>query len=92
MRIDLARFQNLVERAGWLPDNDPRRLWRWREGWWELAYCKKNPKDGYRDSGWYLRGPDEGDSGQWIARQKDVATLGADRMITKRLAATEAKR
>ncbi|SEB30760.1 hypothetical protein [Streptomyces melanosporofaciens] len=57
MRTDLARFQTLVERAGWLGDAEPRRLWRWRESWWELAYRKRNPKDGYSDSGWYLWGP-----------------------------------
>ena len=87
MRIDLARFQNLVERAGWLPDAEPRRLWRWRDGWWELAYRKKNPKDGYHDSGWYLWGPPESYFGEWTAKLKNDATREADRLITKHLAA-----
>ncbi|MDH6624449.1 hypothetical protein M2271_002251 [Streptomyces sp. LBL] len=85
MRIDLARFQNLVERAGWMPDSEPRRLWRWRNGWWELAYRKRNPKDGYPDSGWYLWGPVEGCFGEWTARQKADATIDADRLITEHL-------
>ena len=57
MRTELARLQILAERAGWIPDAETRRLWRWREGWWELAYRKRNAKDGYHDSGWYLWGP-----------------------------------
>lgn len=87
MRIDLARFQNLVERAGWMPDAEPRRLWRWRNGWWELAYRKKNPKDGYHDSGWYLWGPTESYFGEWVAPLKADATIEADRLIAKDLAA-----
>ncbi|MGW3118572.1 hypothetical protein ACWDBW_15780 [Streptomyces sp. NPDC001107] len=87
MRVDLARFQNLVERAGWLPDAEPRRLWRWRNGWWELAHRKRNPKAGYHDTGWYLWGPVEGCFGEWTARQKDAAVRDADRLITQHLAA-----
>ncbi|WP_369258853.1 hypothetical protein [Streptomyces sp. R35] len=87
MRVDLARFQNLVERAGWLPDAEPRRLWRWRNGWWELVHHKRNPKDGYHDTGWYLWGPVEGCFGEWTARQKDAALRDADRLITQHLAA-----
>ncbi|MFF4051910.1 hypothetical protein ACFYZ5_35235 [Streptomyces chartreusis] len=93
MRIDLARFQNLVERAGWMPDAEPRRLWRWRNGWWELAYRKRNPKDGYPDSGWYLWGPAETCFGEWTAGPKADATIEADRLITHHLAAqAEAER
>ncbi|MFE0251262.1 hypothetical protein [Streptomyces sp. NPDC059010] len=87
MRVDLARFQNLVERAGWMPDAEPRRLWRWRNGWWELAYRRKNPKDGCHDSGWYLWGPAEGCFGEWTAGRKAEATIAADRLITQHLAA-----
>ncbi|MDX3224591.1 hypothetical protein [Streptomyces sp. ME19-01-6] len=93
MRVDLARFQNLLERAGWLPDAKPRHLWRWRDGWWELAYRKKNPKDGCPDSGWYLWGPAESYFGEWVAALKADATVEADRLIAKHLAAAaEAKR
>jgi hypothetical protein len=87
LRTDLARFQALAERAGWVPDAGPRRLWRWREGWWELGYRKKNSKDGYHDTGWYLWGPD-GSFGEWIASHKADAMTDADRLITKHLAAT----
>ncbi|MGW3121332.1 hypothetical protein ACWDBW_29975 [Streptomyces sp. NPDC001107] len=87
MRVDLARFQNLVERAGWLPDSDPRRLWRWRDGWWELAHRKRNPKDGYPDTGWYLWGPAESHFGKWTASTKADAAREADRLITQHLAA-----
>lgn len=92
MRIDLARFQNLVERAGWMPDAEPRRLWRWRDGWWELAYRKRNPKDGYSDTGWYLWGPAESYFGEWTAPLKADARIQADRLITQHLTAVaEAK-
>ncbi|MER6011614.1 hypothetical protein [Streptomyces bluensis] len=87
MRIDLARFQHLVERAGWLPDTEPRRLWRWRNGWWELAHHKRNLTDGYPDTGWYLWGPTESYIGEWTAPLKADATREADRLITKHLAA-----
>ncbi|MER5546526.1 hypothetical protein ACWDBP_34825 [Streptomyces sp. NPDC001233] len=87
MRVDLARFQNLVERAGWLADTDPRRLWRWRNGWWELAHRKRDPQDGYPDTGWYLWGPAESYFGQWTAPTKSSATRVADRLITQHLAA-----
>ncbi|MGW7572360.1 hypothetical protein [Streptomyces sp. NPDC054765] len=86
LRTDLARFQALAERAGWMPDAGPRRLWRWREGWWELGYRKKNTKDGYHDTGWYLWGPD-GSFGEWIAAHKAEAMTEADRLITKHLTA-----
>ncbi|MFE0190748.1 hypothetical protein [Streptomyces sp. NPDC058989] len=86
LRTDLARFQALAERAGWVPDAG-RRLWRWREGWWELGYRKKNSKDGYHDTGWYLWGPD-GSFGEWIASHKADAMTEANRLITKHLAAT----
>lgn len=86
-RTELARLQALAERAGWVPDAGPRRLWRWREGWWELGYRKKNSKDGYHDTGWYLWGPD-GSFGEWIASHKADAMTDADRLITKHLAAT----
>src|SRR5262249_36180754 len=87
MRVELARFQNLVERAGWLPDTESRRLWRWRNGWWELAHRKRNPQDGYPDTGWYLWGPADSCFGQWTAPLKADATREADRLITQHLAA-----
>ncbi|MFE2179031.1 hypothetical protein [Streptomyces sp. NPDC059455] len=87
LRTDMARLQVLAERAGWVPDSQARRMWRWREGWWELAYRKKNLKDGYHDTGWYLWGPD-GSFGEWIASHKAEAMTEADRLITKHLAAT----
>lgn len=92
MRTELARLQVQAERAGWIPDRETRRLWRWREGWWELAYRKKNAKDGYRDSGWYLWGPEESYFGEWVAHLKADAMAEADGLITKHLATTaEAK-
>ncbi|MDT9689557.1 hypothetical protein Q5762_14660 [Streptomyces sp. P9(2023)] len=87
LRTDLARFQALAERAGWVPDGGSKRLWRWREGWWELGHRKKNPKDGYHDTGWYLWGPD-GSFGEWVAPHKADAMTDADRLITQHLAAT----
>jgi hypothetical protein len=87
LRTELARLQVLAERAGWVPDPEARRMWRWREGWWELGYRKKNSKDGYHDTGWYLWGPD-GSFGEWIASHKADAMTDADRLITKHLAAT----
>lgn len=86
MRIELARFQNLVERAGWLPDAEPRRLWRWRDGWWELSHRKRNAKDGFHDTGWYLWGPSEGCFSVWTAPAKSDAIVEADRLITRHLA------
>ncbi|MFJ9617812.1 hypothetical protein [Streptomyces noursei] len=86
LRTDLAQFQVHTERAGWIPDPAERRLWRWREGWWELAHRKKNPKDGYHDTGWYLWGPTEsGHFGQWTDRLTKEATTEADWLITKYL-------
>ncbi|MFE7277939.1 hypothetical protein [Streptomyces sp. NPDC057623] len=82
MRVDLARFQNLVERAGWMPGAEPRQLWRWRNGWWELAHRKRNPRDGHPDTGWYLWGPPESYFGQWTAATKSGATRVADKLIT----------
>ncbi|WP_405803457.1 hypothetical protein [Streptomyces sp. NBC_01187] len=93
MRTELARCQTLVERAGWMPDAEPRRLWRWREGWWELAYRKRNIKDGFHDSGWYLWGPADTYFGKWVAALKADAHVEADRLITKHFATvTEAPR
>ncbi|MEU7640971.1 hypothetical protein AB0C11_33720 [Streptomyces sp. NPDC039016] len=86
LRTDLARLQVVAERAGWVPDAGPRRLWRWRQGWWELGHRKKNPKDGYHDTGWYLWGPD-GSFGEWVGPHKAQAMTEADRLITKHLAA-----
>ncbi|WP_180685942.1 hypothetical protein [Streptomyces gossypiisoli] len=87
LRTDMARLQVLAERAGWVPDSQARRMWRWREGWWELAYRKKNTKDGYPDNGWYLWGPAESYFGEWVAHLKMPAMTEADRLITKHLAA-----
>ncbi|WP_395371506.1 hypothetical protein OHU45_25890 [Streptomyces tubercidicus] len=93
LRTDMARLQALAERAGWVADPGQRRLWRWREGWWELSYRKKNAKDGYHDSGWHLWGPPASYFGEWIAAHKADAMTEADKLITKHLAAAgEGKR
>ncbi|MER6125378.1 hypothetical protein ABT173_22635 [Streptomyces sp. NPDC001795] len=88
LRTELARFQSLAERAGWVSDADPKRLWRWRDGWWELGYRRRNPKDGYHDTGWYLWGPLGSYDGEWVHRNKGPAMTKADRLITKHRAAT----
>ncbi|MBY8884816.1 hypothetical protein K7472_08145 [Streptomyces sp. PTM05] len=86
LRTELARLQAHAERAGWVADGDGRRLWRWRGGWWELSHLKRNPKDGYHDTGWYLWGPaSAGHFGTWTARRRNEATVEADRLITKHL-------
>ncbi|MER8002075.1 hypothetical protein [Streptomyces sp. NPDC095613] len=92
LRTEMARLQVQAERAGWVPDSQQRRLWKWREGWWELAFRKRNPGDGYPDSGWYLWGPAESYFGAWAAALKSEAVKEADRLITMHLAAlAEAK-
>ncbi|NEC21787.1 hypothetical protein [Streptomyces parvus] len=83
LRTDVARFQALVERAGWLPDQDAKRLWRWRDGWWELSHRRRNPKDGYHDTGWYLWGPAGSYDGEWVDPHKGPAMDEAERLITK---------
>ncbi|WP_382465846.1 hypothetical protein ACFIN9_26635 [Streptomyces noursei] len=90
LRTDLARLQTMAERAGWVPDGRPRQLWRWRQGWWELSYRKRNREDGYRDSGWYLWGPD-GSDGEWIAAHKADAMIEAAQLIAKHVAAAAAE-
>ncbi|MET7295334.1 hypothetical protein ABZS79_24885 [Streptomyces griseoloalbus] len=87
LRTDVARFQTLAERVGWVSDPNAKRLWRWRDGWWELSYHRRNPKDGYHDTGWYLWGPPESCVGEWTATLKNDATREADRLITQHLAA-----
>ncbi|MGW7664685.1 hypothetical protein [Streptomyces sp. NPDC054756] len=88
LRTDVARLQALAERAGWVPDPDAKRLWRWRDGWWELSYRRRNPKDGYHDTGWYLWGPPGRYDGEWTARAKTAAVAEANRLITDHRAAT----
>ncbi|MFD7499534.1 hypothetical protein [Streptomyces sp. NPDC059850] len=88
LRTDVARLQALAERAGWVSDADARRLWRWRDGWWELSYCRRNTKDGYRAIGWYLWGPVGSYDGEWLDRHKRPAMAEAERLITKHRAAT----
>ncbi|MFI6009112.1 hypothetical protein ACIBAG_09805 [Streptomyces sp. NPDC051243] len=88
LRTDVARLQALAERAGWVPDPDAKRLWRWRDGWWELSYRRRNPKDGYHDTGWYLWGPLGSYDGEWTARAKTAAVAEANRLITDHRAAT----
>ncbi|WP_413809710.1 hypothetical protein [Streptomyces sp. OE57] len=88
LRTDLARLQALAERAGWVPEPDAKRLWRWRDGWWELSHRRKNPKDGYHDTGWYLWGPVGSYDGEWADRHKGPAMAEAERLITKHRAAT----
>jgi hypothetical protein len=88
LRTELARFQVLAERVGWVSDVDAKRLWRWRDGWWELSYRRRNPKDGYPDTGWYLWGPLGSYDGEWAHPNKGPAITEADRLITKHRAAT----
>jgi hypothetical protein len=88
LRTELARLQALAERAGWVRDADAKRLWRWRDGWWELGHRRRNPKDGYHDTGWYLWGPVGSHYGEWVDRHKDQAMAEAERLITKHRAAT----
>lgn len=94
LRTDMQQLKIHAERAGWIPDPEQARLWRWRQGWWELSRCRRNPKDGYHDTGWYLWGPTgSGYFGAWAARLKNEATLEADRLITSHLTAiAEARR
>ncbi|MFI1830685.1 hypothetical protein ACH41E_30245 [Streptomyces sp. NPDC020412] len=92
LRTDLARLQALAERAGWVADSGPKRLLRWREGWWELGHRKKDQRDGYPDTGWYLWGPAGSYDGEWVAAHKADAVVEADRLITQHLTAPEALR
>lgn len=86
MRVDLARFQTVFERVGWISDPESRRLWRWRDGWWELVHRKRNREEGYLGTGWYLWGSAVGCRGEWAAAQKTDAMTEADRMISGYLA------
>ncbi|TVL92035.1 hypothetical protein [Streptomyces sp. SAJ15] len=88
LRTDLARLQTLAERAGWVPDPAAKRLWRWRDGWWELGHRRRSPKDGYHDTGWYLWGPVGSYDGEWVDRHKAPAMAEAERLISKHLSAT----
>ncbi|MEV0476201.1 hypothetical protein [Streptomyces prunicolor] len=88
LRTELARLQALVERVGWVRDADAKRLRRWRDGWWELGYRRRNPKDGYHDTGWYLWGPAGSYDGEWTDRRRESAIATAERLITKHRAAT----
>ncbi|MEU6138775.1 hypothetical protein ABZ848_00260 [Streptomyces sp. NPDC047081] len=88
LRTDLARLQALAERAGWVADSDAKRLVRWRDGWWELGHRRRNPKDGYHDTGWYLWGPAGSYEGEFVDRRRSPAMTEADRLITKHLAIT----
>ncbi|MFE0130135.1 hypothetical protein ACFWY6_00835 [Streptomyces sp. NPDC059037] len=93
LRTEVARLQALAERAGWVDDTDAKRLWRWRDGWWELGHRRRNPRDGYHDTGWYLWGPTGSYEGEWVDRYKGPAMTEADRLITKhRLAISEGGR
>ncbi|MFI9391868.1 hypothetical protein ACIG53_13400 [Streptomyces bauhiniae] len=87
LRTDIARFQSLAERAGWVSDPAAKRMLRWRDGWWELGHRRRNPKDGYHDTGWYLWGP-VGHDGRWIGRHKGRAIEQAERLITRYRAAS----
>jgi hypothetical protein len=88
LRTDVARLQALAEWAGWVPDPAAKRLWRWRDGWWELGHRRRNPKDGYHDTGWYLWGPVGSYDGEWVDRHKGPAMDEAERLITKHRTAT----
>ncbi|GAB2751276.1 MULTISPECIES: hypothetical protein [Streptomyces] len=88
LRTDVARLQTLAERAGWVPDPAAKRLLRWRDGWWELGHRRRNPKDGYHDTGWYLWGPVGSYDGEWVDRHKGPAMAEAERLISKHLSAT----
>ncbi|CAK7284908.1 hypothetical protein [Streptomyces misionensis] len=87
LRTEVARFQTLAERAGWVADPAAKRLWCWRDGWWELGHRRKNPKDGYPDTGWYLWGPVGSYDGEWVDRHKGPAMTEAERLISKHRAA-----
>ncbi|MFD4480539.1 hypothetical protein ACFVXC_35405 [Streptomyces sp. NPDC058257] len=88
LRTDVARLQALAERAGWVPDPAAKRLVRWRDGWWELGHRRRNPKDGYHDTGWYLWGPAGSYDGEWVDSHKGPAMDEAERLITKHRTAT----
>ncbi|WP_431770862.1 hypothetical protein [Streptomyces cucumeris] len=88
LRTDVARLQTLAERAGWVPEPAAKRMSRWRDGWWELAHRRRNPKDGYHDTGWYLWGPVGSYDGEWIDRHKAPAVEEAERLITRHRATT----
>ncbi|MGD6751921.1 hypothetical protein [Streptomyces sp. BH105] len=87
LRTDVARFQSLAERAGWVADPGAKRLVRWRDGWWELGHQRRNPRDGYPDTGWYLWGPVGSYDGEWLDRHKGPAIEEAERLITRHRAA-----
>lgn len=88
LRTDVARLQSLAERAGWVADPTAKRLCRWRDGWWELGHRRRNPKDGYHDTGWYLWGPVGSYDGEWVDRHKAPAMDEAEQLITKHRVAT----
>ncbi|MFE4535777.1 hypothetical protein ACFRKB_11925 [Streptomyces scopuliridis] len=88
LRTDVARLQALAERAGWVSDADAKHLWRWRDGWWELGHRRKDTRDGYHDTGWYLWGPVGSYDGEWLDSHKGPAMAEAERLITKHLVAT----
>ncbi|MEU3973445.1 hypothetical protein [Streptomyces bacillaris] len=83
LRTDVARLQALAERAGWVADPAAKRMLRWREGWWELGHRRRNPRDGYHDTGWYLWGPVGSYDGEWVDRHKGPAVEEAERLITR---------
>ncbi|MFF2650415.1 hypothetical protein [Streptomyces sp. NPDC058045] len=87
LRTDVARLQTLAERAGWVADPAAKRMVRWRDGWWELGHRRRNPKDGYHDTGWYLWGPLGSYDGEWADHHKGLAIEEAERLITKHRAA-----
>lgn len=87
LRTDIARLQSLAERAGWVADPTANRMLRWRDGWWELGHRRRNPRDGYHDTGWYLWGPVGSYDGEWIDRHKGPAVEEAERLITRHRAA-----
>nr|WSZ96806.1 hypothetical protein OH820_15090 [Streptomyces sp. NBC_00857] len=86
LRTELARFQVQAEWAGWVRDPESRRMWLWREDWWELAFRKRNLEDGYQQAGWYLWGPVQSYFGEWTAYRLPDAMTEADRLISKHLA------
>jgi hypothetical protein len=85
----IKQLQIHAERAGWIDDPEGRRAWRWRDGWWELAYRRRKPRDGYPRSGWYLWGPAaDSPQGEWAARLKPDALTEAERHLTRHITAT----
>lgn len=86
----LRQFQVHASWSGWVPDPEEPVLWRWREGWWHLAYRKPDIHAGVIRLGWYLWGPSATEQkGHYCGRRKGDAQLEAERVITHHLTARD---